>query len=295
MAPTYRVIRPFDPWRAGSLCTCPQKYTVNPFTGCGHRCTYCYITSYVRDAFNPRPKERLLKRALRDIRSIPKGAIINLSSSSDPYPPREERLGLTRSLLSILIKTFKLEVVTKSPLVVRDANILSKGSAAVSVTITTLDEEISKRLEPSAPRPSDRLKALKILSGKGIPTILRLDPILLGLNDTEKSVRSLIEQASRVGVRHVVSSLYKAKPDSMLRVLARFPELRDKYRELYVEKGERIHGAYYLPSRIRLDVLKMVREIAHECGLTFATCREGLSRLNDRNVKCDGSHLLPEK
>ena len=287
-----QVIRPFDPWRTGSLCTCPFKYTVNPYTGCGHRCIYCYITAYIKDAFNPRPKRDLIARAERDLRRIPKGSIINVSSSSDPYTPPEDRLMLTRRLLAILVKDYILEIVTKSSLVVRDLDIISKGKSLVQMTITTMDLKVAERLEPNAPKPIERIKALKAVGGAGVPTVLRLDPILPGLNDNIDSIRRVIEEAVGAGVKHVVTSTYKAKPDSLRRVLAMFPELRDKYKTLYIEEGERIHGALYLPRKIRRRILKTVREIAHEYGLTFATCREGFPELHDRDVTCNGVHLV---
>ncbi len=97
------VVRPFDPWQ-NPLCTCPFKYGLNPYTGCGHGCLYCYITSYIPNAFNPRPKEGLLEKVRRDLEKIPRGAVVALSNSSDPYTPPEAQLGLTRRVLQTLLE-----------------------------------------------------------------------------------------------------------------------------------------------------------------------------------------------
>jgi len=147
-------------------------------------------------------------------------------------------------------------------------------------------------MEPKAPEPDKRIEALAILSKAKIPTVLRLDPILPFINDSEKSIRKVILQASSVGVRHIIASTYKAKPDNLVRVLKTFPDLTIKYKHLYLTEGSRIHGAYYLPQKLRLEILKKVRDITHEYGLTFSTCREGFSFLNDKDTYCDGSHLI---
>jgi DNA repair photolyase len=80
----WRIIRPFDPWQS-PLCTCPFKYTVNPYTGCGHGCLYCYASSYIKDFFRPRPKENILINVRKDLQSLPKGSVVELSASSDPF------------------------------------------------------------------------------------------------------------------------------------------------------------------------------------------------------------------
>jgi len=283
-------IRPFDPWRQGSLCTCPFKYTVNPYTGCAHGCLYCYASSYIRNFFNPRPKKDFLKVAARDLSKIPPGSIINISSSSDPYQPLEAELKLTRALLEAIPGGYVVEVVTKSDLVARDADLLSRKASVVSLTVTTMDESLAARLEPRAPKPSRRIGTMETLSKAGVPVVLRLDPIVPGLNDDAESIRAVVEEAAQAGTRHVVTSVYKVKPDNVARVLSAFPDLEAKLRKLYWVEGERIHGYLYASRAYRVRVLKEVMKAAREHGLTFATCREGLLS-PDPGVACDGTHL----
>jgi len=276
------VLREFDPWR-GELCTCPRKFSFSPYTGCGHSCLYCYISSYIRDPFNPREKEDVLRKLSMDLREIRPGSIVAMSTSSDPYTPPEERRGTTRKAIEIIRRAgMRLLVMTKSDLVIRDADLLE--GAAVSFTITTLDEGIATVLEPGAPSPLRRMDAMRKLSGKA-GLILRLDPIIPGLNDDFEEV---LEMARDAGAAHVVSSTYKAREDSLKRLEGAFPWL--KLRELYSE-GTRISGYLYLPYRVRRSLMEEVRRMALGLGMTFATCREGMPEIHSPGVSCDGSHL----
>jgi DNA repair photolyase len=89
------LITPFDPWK-NKYCTCPDKLSLSPYTGCAHNCLYCYAASYIRDFSNPRPKKDFIKRLENEIKKIPEGSIIAVANSSDPYQPMEDKLQLTR-------------------------------------------------------------------------------------------------------------------------------------------------------------------------------------------------------
>jgi len=284
-----RVLRRFDPWR-GSLCTCPIKYSLSPYTGCGHSCLYCYISAYIRDPFKPRPKKDFLKSLARDLRKVKPGSLVSISNSSDPYTPPEEELRLSRAAIKLIVDSgLRILIVTKSDLVVRDLDLLSRGNSAVSITVTTMDEEVARRLEPGAPSPERRMRALEKISSAGVPAILRLDPIIPHLNDSEESILAVIKRAKRSGVLHVVSSTYKARADSMKRVLSSFPELSG-IKEMY-KAGERMGSYMYLPYSFRRRILERVKAVVEEAGMTFATCREGMPELSTKGVYCDGSHL----
>ena len=288
------VIRPFDPWR-NPLCPCPPKYGLNPYTGCGHSCTYCYISGYIPRAFQPRPKEDLLEQIRRDLRKIPKGSVISLSNSSDPYTPPEAELGLTRRALSLLLEAgHKVLIVTKSPLVLRDLDILTKypGKVAVQITITTLDEAIAERLEPKAPKPSARIAAVRRLVEAGIPVGVRLDPIVPYVNDSIDSLSAVVNAAADAGARQLVASTYKAKPDNFARLVKAFPEVADRLKELYWVRGEFKHGQRYAPAEYRRRVLERVKRLAEARGMQFDICREEFFDLNTPGTYCDGSHML---
>jgi DNA repair photolyase len=229
---------------------------------------------------------------VKDIRRLPKNSIINISSSSDPYIPLEKDLMLTRKVIEKLIGSYTVEIVTKSDLVTRDIDLLNKGKSVVSITITTLNEELAETLEPKAPSPLKRVKAVAELSAKGVPVVVRLDPIIPFVTDNDKNIVEIVDAVADSGAKHIVSSTYKVKWDNFNRMVSRFPNLSKNFRELYFGFGEKIHGAYYAPKDYRERVLSKVREKVKGKGLTFSVCREGLPHLNDENVSCDGTSLV---
>jgi len=284
-----RVVRLFDPW-GSPYCTCPIKFTLNPYTGCGHGCLYCYARSYIRGFEKPHPKRGLMRNLLHDLRLVPKNSLIELSASSDPYTPPEARLGITRRVLrAIASRGFKILIVTKSNLITRDVDILSTSRSSVAITITTLDHELARRLEPGAPPPSARLEAIKKLTDAGIPVTVRLDPIIPYLNDSIGSISDVVAAASEAGALQITTSTYKARPDSLKRLCEAFPEICGRLRRLYVAHGVRTHGYRYLPTAMRLRYILTVREVALKHGLAFASCREGFRSLNTPGIHCDGS------
>lgn len=284
------LITPFDPWR-GRFCTCPEKYSFLPYTGCAHKCVYCYITSYIPRAFQPRAKIFTIVQLERELGKLDKNKPISMANSSDPYTPGESQNLLMREILPLFIRNgFKLLIVTKSDLVVRDIDILSRGRVCVSITITTLDEKIAKRLEPNAPSPAGRLKALEALSKMGVPTMVRLDPLIPHINDDSNSIRRVLEAACEAGVKQVTTSTYKARPDSLSRIIGVFQEFGEEIKTLY-SNGESIGRSKYLPKKLRKDLVSKVREAVQELSLDFATCREGFPELHTAKT-CDGSHML---
>ncbi|HOT07357.1 MAG TPA: radical SAM protein [Methanotrichaceae archaeon] len=279
------LLSPFDPWKS-QLCTCPSKLSLNPYTGCSHGCLYCYASSYIPRFSEVRPKVGLHSRLARDLRVVTGDTFVSLASSSDPYPPQEERLGLTRGcLVQLSERDLLVQVVTKSDLVVRDADILSDMGATVAITITTLDEELAGRLEPHAPSPSRRLAAVRSLVRSSVPVSVRVDPIIPGLND--RGARDLISTLKGAGAAHVTSSTYKARPDSWRRLTYEFPEEMGRLCRLYFELGQKVGGSRYLPQPIRAGLLQPIAEACHQAGITFSSCREGLTV----EGSCDGSHL----
>jgi len=282
------LITSFDPWRS-RLCTCPEKYSFNPYTGCEHRCFYCYITSYIPGAHERcMPKKELLRRLGRELQRLDRSLPISMSNSSDPYTRREGELLLTRACLKMLKRAgARVLVITKSDLVVRDADLLAEMNAVVSITITTLDEELAARMEPYAPEPERRLKALEELAARDVKVSCRIDPIIPGVNDEEGALKLLVRELSCIGVEHVTSSSFKPRADSMKRFQQVFPREAGRAGRLYGRLG----AVFYLPRRMRLEMMRVVRALCTASGLTFAACREGFPELRTGG-SCDASHLL---
>ncbi|MGQ9539012.1 MAG: radical SAM protein [Candidatus Bathycorpusculaceae bacterium] len=279
----------FDPWRS-PLCTCPPKLSFNPYTGCDHRCVYCYASSYIPQFHNCRPKKDLIQRLKREASRL-KGELISIANSSDPYPTIEAEKGLTRHCLQILANSnCKIQLITKSNIVLRDIDLLRRGPSMVALTITTDDTETAKLLEPNAPPPLERLKTAEKLVAEGIPVAVRIDPIIPYVNENPEP---LVKTLAQIGVRHITASTYKVKADNWQRLSLALPKTAEKLKPLYFEKGEKIGRYAYLPKPLRLKLMENLAKQAKKHGLKFATCREGLKVLN--TATCDGSWLIKEK
>jgi DNA repair photolyase len=280
------LISRFDPWRS-SLCTCPPKLTLNPYSGCDHHCVYCYASSYIPRFQECRPKKGLLRNLKREAAKL-KGETVSISNSSDPYPRMEATAGLTRRCLEILAESnCRIQIITKSNLVTRDDDLLSKAPSTVALTITTLDEEVARVLEPHAPLPAERLRAAEYLVSKGIPVSVRIDPLIPFVNDKPEK---LVAALASIGVKHVTSSTYKIKPDNWCRFAAAMPLVAEKLQPLYFKQGEKLGGTTFLPRDLRLRLMMNIRTLTTAQGMKFGVCREGLAQLN--TAPCDGSWLL---
>jgi DNA repair photolyase len=284
-----RIISKFDPWKNG-LCTCPPKLTFNPYSGCDHGCVYCYASSYVPRFNECRPKRNLLAILKREAAQL-EGETISISNSSDPYPLAETSASLTRRCLEILVENnCRIQIITKSNVVVRDCDLLSKIPSTVAFTVTSDDDSIAKLIEPHAPLPSQRLRAAQELIKTGIPVSVRIDPIIPFVNDLPKE---LIADLASIGIKHLACSTYKAKSDNWTRLSKALPKVATKLKPLYFQYGEKIGSNTLLPKELRFRLLKNVRELAIVNGMKFGVCREGLPELN--TASCDGSWLMPKK
>ncbi len=217
------------------------------------------------------------------------GAIVSMSNSSDPYPRIEANYGLTRRCLEILANSdCRIQIITKSHIVVRDDDLLARVPSSVALTITTDDDNLAGSLEPKAPLPSERLRAAQELIAKGIPVSVRIDPIIPFVNEEQ---RQLVSTLANIGVKHVTTSTYKPKPDNWRRLMEAFPHVAEKLKPMYFQQGERVGGNMLLPKDLRLSILKSLRELVVAKDMKFGVCREGLPQLN--TAACDGSWLIP--
>ncbi len=277
------LLTPFDPWH-NPLCTCLNKLTFSPYTGCDHNCTYCYASSYIPHFNNCRPKNNLIPRLQKEAQKLT-GQLISIANSSDPYPTIEKKLNLTRQSLKTLSQhPCRVQIITKSDLVTKDADILRAMNVVVAFTITTEDDHLAKKLEPNAPSPTKRIQAIEQLKQNNIPVCARIDPIIPSLNDNPEN---LIKTLGTLGVKHITASTYKAKPDNWNRLKQTFPETANKLEPLYFTHGERTGGYQYLPKELRYTLMKNAKKLTETAGMTFGTCREGFAQLN--TFTCDGA------
>ena len=270
------------------MCTCPRKLTLNPYSGCDHGCVYCYASSYVQNFSECRPKKDQLATLRREAAKL-NGEIVSIANSSDPYPRLEANLGWTRQCLEILADSnCRIHIITKSNIVTRDDDLLTRVPSTVALTITTEDDNLAKILEPHAPSPTERLRSLQDLIGKEIPVSVRIDPIIPLVNEEPGK---LITTLASMGVRHITSSTYKPKPDNWRRLSEALPKIAEKLKPLYFQEGERVGGNTLLPKELRFKLLSHVRGLVLRKGMKFGVCREGLPELN--TAVCDGSWLIP--
>ncbi len=162
------------------------SYTINPYTGCSHGCRYCYATFMKKYTGHAEPwggfvdvKVNAAALLERQLSRAKKGTVI-LSSVTDPYQAAESKYKLTRACLEVLSRSdFSVEVLTKSPLVTRDVDVMRAfGTIEVGLTISTDDDAVRKMFEPRAPSIEQRLRALEILHRAGVRTYVFIAPLL---------------------------------------------------------------------------------------------------------------------
>ena len=249
------------------------KYNMNLYRGCQHRCIYCDSRSqcYGIDRFD---QDVLVKTnaidRLRDElpRKRTKGTI-GTGSMNDPYMPIEKHEKLTeRALKAIAEFRFPVHVLTKSDLVLRDIDLLQQISqvyTAVSFTITTADDKLGKQVEPGAPPPSARLRAIEQLAARGIYTGVLMMPVLPFLQDNEANIRDLVKRAADSGAGYILASFGVTLRDRQ-RVYfykeldRRFPGMSQRY--------QRAFGSDYFAPIQEYDHLKTVfKEVCAEVGM----------------------------
>lgn len=186
-------------------------HTMNLYRGCSHGCIYCDSRSecYRDDSFDTvKVKKDALELLRNELRRKVKPAFIGMGSMSDPYNPLERELELTRKAL-MLIHAYGcgVAVCTKSDLILRDADLYAdiqrQSPVICKLTVTTVDGALARKVEPGAPSPSSRLKALEGLSEKGIFAGVVMMPVLPFLEDKVEAVLAVVDAAAEAGARFV--------------------------------------------------------------------------------------------
>ena len=176
-------------------------YTLNPYSGCFFGCTYCYAAFFARSKEKMdnwghwvEVKENAIELLRKKRSKTLEGKTIYMSSVTDPYQPIEKKLELTRGILEILlIHQPRLVIQTRSPLIVRDIDLLKKfENLQVNMTVTTDSEEIRKVFEPQCPKNSVRLSAIRKVVQAGIQSVITMTP-LLPINNLDNFIRQLKE------------------------------------------------------------------------------------------------------
>jgi DNA repair photolyase len=270
----------------------PFRWTINPYRGCEFGCKYCYAryTHEFMEMRDPEQFERKIyakafdaARFRNELRALPVGEKVALGTATDPYQPAERRYGITRKMLEVFADTsgLHLGITTKSDLVARDVDLLieiaRRHHLRVSMTVTTVDVELARLLEPMAPRPDLRLGAVRKLANAGLRVVVGCAPVMPLINDSEESLDALGRDAVSAGAAALWANVLFLKPCAYQVFLPfleeRFPALVRKYRERY-ERAAYLRGAY--PELIQ----ERVEQIRKRYGL-------------DRNTETSEPELWP--
>jgi DNA repair photolyase len=256
----------------------PFAWSLNPYMGCAHRCTFCYVRAFELRADRPagdgygrsiRVKVNVAEVLRAELaKRTWKRESISIGAATDPYQPAEGRYRLTRACLETLRDASNpFHVITRSPMIVRDADVLAEASVrarvAVNFSIPTLDEDVWRKTEPGTPPPRQRFRALRELVDAGIDAGVAIAPVLPGISDRPEQLRAVIEAAREAGARHLWAGVLHLRPgtrEHFLAELARtWPEQLERYEELYGRRA-------YLPAAETKPVSELVASLRAEAG-----------------------------
>ncbi len=230
----------------------PFTWTINPYRGCEFGCRYCYAR-YTHEFMEMRDgmefeqkiyvKQHAAELLRQELRQVKPGESIALGTATDPYQPAERRYEVTRAILEEFARHrgFELGIVSKSNMITRDLDVLAEAAkqnrVSVHITITTLNTELARILEPRAPRPDLRLAAVRALSDAGIRVGISCSPVVPGITDAPADMEALIRAAAEAGADHVFANPLFLKPCSAAIFLPfieqNFPHLVENYRQRY--------------------------------------------------------------
>ncbi len=255
------------------------EWSLNPYMGCVHRCTFCYVRAFEQRAERPsderygtsiRVKTNIAEVLRRELtRRSWAGEAVAIGAATDPYQPAEGRYRLTRACLQALADfSNPLRLITRGPMIVRDVDVLVEAAKRASVGITfsipTLDEEVWRKTEPSTAHPRQRLRAVKELVDAGIRVGVGMAPILPGISDRPEQLREVVKAAREAGATGVWTNLLFLKPGTrehfLEHVAEDFPDQLPHLLELY-------SGRAYLSSKETTFVRQRVAALSREVGV----------------------------
>ncbi|MEO5575237.1 MAG: radical SAM protein [Gaiellaceae bacterium] len=257
----------------------PFAWSLNPYSGCVHRCTFCYVRAFELRADRPaddrygrsiRVKVNVAEVLARELaRPSWSKEVVTIGAATDPYQPAEGRYRLTRACIEALGRAASpFGIITRGPLIVRDLDVLQEAARRTEVTVTfsvpTLDRDVWRTTEPGTAPPQQRLRALTALVAGGINANVGMAPILPGLSDGPEQLAAVVRAARAAGATGIWANLLYLRPgtkEHFLEALARdWPEQLDRYEELYA-------GGAYLARGTVDPVREQVRALAREHGI----------------------------
>lgn len=287
-------------------------WSINPYIGCAFGCTYCYARYAHRYVMERGEAAGVLEPGMRsDVQRLPpwmaferrilvkesaptalrtalsrggprhrtlrRGEAIVIGTATDPYQPAERRFRVTRGLLEVLAEHKGLEIViiTKSPLITRDIDVLSRiaGRSRITVhlSLITLDRELARRIEPRAPTPDARLRALGRLTEAGIEVGVNCMPVLPGITDHPVALEALVKSVVAAGATYIGACALRLRASARARYLPfierEFPNLSDKYRAHYTT-------SQHVNERYRQGLAKLMAKLCERHGARWRSYRD---------------------
>ena len=255
------------------------KWSLNPYMGCVHRCTFCYVRAFEQRADRPaddrygtsiRVKTNVADVLRRELaRPSWRHETVTIGAATDPYQPAEGRYRLTRACLEALAEARNpFGIITRGPMIVRDIDVLAEAAQRASVSVTfsipTLDDDVWRKTEPSTAHPRQRLRAVSLLVEAGIKAGVGMAPILPGISDRPDQLREVVKAAREAGATGIWTNLLFLRPgtrEHFLEHLAQdWPELLLHYRRLY-------RGRAYLGAEETTPIRRQVSVLAREFGV----------------------------
>jgi DNA repair photolyase len=294
--------------------------SANPYIGCEFGCAYCYArdthrwtveraagvsgdANVAKEAESMSPDEAFERRILvkqnaaailartlnpRRMRNEP----LVIGTATDPYQPAERRFRVTRALLEVLLayRGLKLGIITKSPLITRDTDLLAKLSArhrlTVNLSLAAIDAKLLRRLEPLTPTPAARLRAMRRLAQAGVRVGLLIAPVLPGINDGREVLRSLMAAAKESGAAWIAAVPLRMGPATRRTLLPWIvrerPDLAARYRRHYGSR-QGVSRAYSTALQHRVQTLQA--ELGMEPGEGMRQEQELARRREDLQLR----------
>jgi DNA repair photolyase len=257
----------------------PFAWSLNPYMGCAHRCTFCYVRAFEARADRPwddrygasiRVKTNVAEVLRRELaRPSWQREPVAVGAATDPYQPAEGRYRLTRACIEAFAGAASpFSIITRGPLIVRDVDVLAEAARRADVSVTfsvpTLDHEIWRRTEPGTAPPRQRLRALSRLVDAGIDARVGMAPILPGISSKPSQIAEVVREARAAGATGIWANLLYLRPGTREHFLAAlerdWPELLPEYERLY-------QGRAYLPRDEAAPVRETVRKLARKHGI----------------------------
>ena len=294
-------------------------WSINPYVGCAFGCAYCYARyahryvaerlataadhgeadalptdelppwlAFERRIMIKREAPELVRRALArpgTLEALKRETVV-IGTATDPYQPAERRFRITRGVLEVLAEQtgIRVAIISKSPLVTRDIDVLrrinERSRLTVHISLITVDREIARILEPRAPTPEARLRAIARLRANGIETGVNCMPVLPGITDAPEMIEELVRAVKVADASYINACALRLQATARDRYLpfiaAEFPELAAKYRRAYA-------NGYQVSEKYRDGLAERFKIVCARNGISFGRYNRGRAGVDDED------------